>query len=79
MAVKVSKLERVFKFNGKELPDPDPKMKPEAVMALYARQYPSLTNGEIAGPFYEGTEEAWKLEGKGPQVHQMRGSYGTKG
>ena len=78
MAVEVKELERKFKFNGKELPDPDPKMKPEEVMAMYARQYPSLTNGEIAGPFYEGTKEQWKLQGKAPS-YQMRGSYGTKG
>jgi PRTRC genetic system protein C len=69
MAVKVNELERKFKFNGKELPDPDPNMKPEEVMELYSRQYPSLTNGKIAGPFYEGSEEHWKLQG----------SYGTKG
>ena len=39
-------------------------MTPKEVMELYARQYPSLSNGEIAGPFHDGDQQNWKLEGK---------------
>ena len=37
----------------------------------------SLTNGEIAGPFYDGDQQNWKLEGK--TGYKMSGSYGKKG
>ena len=77
MSAEESELTRVFKFNGKELPDPDPEMSAKEVMELYSRQYPSLSNGEIAGPFYEGDQQNWKLEGK--QGYNMSGKYGTKG
>lgn len=77
MSIEESKLERVFKFNGKNLPDPDPEMTPKEVMELYSRQYPSLSNGEIAGPYYDGDQQNWKLEGK--QGYAMSGKYGTKG
>ena len=77
MSIEESELKRVFKFNGKELPDPDPEMSAKEVMELYSRQYPSLSNGEIAGPFYDGDQQSWKLEGK--QGYSMSGKYGTKG
>ena len=67
-------VKRVFKFNGKELVDPGEHMSPSEVMELYSRQYPSLTKGEIAGPFYEDGEEKYKIEG-----FQFQGKYGTKG
>ena len=76
---KVTPLTRVFRFNGKELPDIDPKLPPEGIMELYSKQYPSLTSGEISGPEYgeEGQEE-WKLHGKTAR-YNMSGGYGTKG
>jgi hypothetical protein len=49
-------------------------------MDLYSRQYPSLTKGEIGGPYYEENKENWKFEGKGPTAtYDLKGSYGTKG
>ena len=77
MSVEESELKRVFKYNGRELPDPDPDMAPQEVMELYARQYPALSSGEIGGPYYDGDQQNWKLEGK--KGYNMSGSYGTKG
>ncbi len=34
----------------KGLPDPNPTLSPEAVLLLYARQYPSLASAQIEGP-----------------------------
>ena len=48
MSIEESELERVFMFNGREITDPDPEMSAKEVMELLSKQYPSLTNGEIA-------------------------------
>ena len=61
--------ERIFKFDERILNDPGMHMTPKEVMELYSRQYPSLTNGEIAGPYYE----------EGKETYKFSGSYGTKG
>jgi len=76
----LKEVERVFKFGGRILPDPGRHMSPEEVMDLYSRQYPSLTKGEIGGPYYQNEKEEWKLEGKGPSAtYELKGNYGTKG
>jgi PRTRC genetic system protein C len=77
MSIEESELERVFMFNGREITDPDPEMSAKKVMELLSKQYPSLTNGEIAGPFYDGDKQSWKLEGK--KGYALSGNYGTKG
>lgn len=77
MSDKLKPLKRQFMFGKRELPDPGDHMTPEEVMELYSRQYPSLTKGEIAGPFYEDGQEKYKVEGQ--ETYRMSGSYGTKG
>lgn len=46
---------RVFSYQGMELPDLASMQPPEAVKALYAMQYPELTNSEVHGPEVRGT------------------------
>jgi PRTRC genetic system protein C len=46
MALQVNELTRVFKYMGTTLPDPDQKMSVEAVMAVYAHQYPELASAD---------------------------------
>jgi len=67
---------RIFKFGERTLEDPGRHMTPDEVMQFYSRQYPSLTKGEIAGPFISKGEESYKIEG---EEYKMSGSYGTKG
>lgn len=68
-------VKRIFKFNGQVLEDPGQHMTPQEVMEHYSRlKYPSLTKGEIAGPYLEDGEEQYKLE-----AYNLKGSYGTKG
>ena len=45
MALTVTKMTRVFQFNGIRLPDPNPEMSVDNVKALYSAQYPELTTG----------------------------------
>ena len=62
-------LKRVFKYNGRSLPDPDPAMAPDEVRAFYATTYPELQSGVVDGP-----EEA------GTRLHyELRRAVGTKG
>lgn len=46
MALQVNELTRVFKYMGATLPDPDPKMSVDAVMSVYAHQYPELASAD---------------------------------
>lgn len=50
MALTVTKMTRVFQFNGIRLPDPNPKMSIDDVKVLYSAQYPELTTAVVNGP-----------------------------
>ena len=39
-------LSRSFTYNGMKLPDPDPRMTPEEVKAIYSNQYPELATSD---------------------------------
>lgn len=60
---------RIFRFNGRDLPDPDVTMKPEEVLTHYARQFPKLLGGKVVGPTIEGDAH----------VYELRPSFGDKG
>jgi PRTRC genetic system protein C len=49
-------LARSFSYNGVKLPDPDPRMTPEEVKAVYSHQYPELTTAAITGPEASGEQ-----------------------
>lgn len=38
---------RVFLYNGKTLPDPNPALSAEKALALYKDQYPELVNASL--------------------------------
>ncbi len=50
----IQALERIFRYNGIALPDPDPAMTPDAVRETLAATYPELTNAVIEGPEITG-------------------------
>jgi PRTRC genetic system protein C len=52
---------RVFTYNGMELPDPDPKMKPDQVREIFAVTYPDLATAKIEGPTKKGDNEVYKF------------------
>ena len=51
------------------LPDPNPRLSPNEVRLLYARQYPALVNASVEGP----------LEQEGVQVYTFTEQVGKKG
>lgn len=60
---------RVFRFNGRDLPDPDVTMTPEEVLNHSARQHPKLLGGKVVGPTIEGDAH----------IYELRASFGDKG
>lgn len=43
----IIEMKREFVFGGSSLPDPDPTLTPEEVLAHYAKQYPLLKRGKV--------------------------------
>ncbi len=62
MALSVSKMTRVFQFNGIRLPDPNPAMSVDEVKALYAAQYPELATAAVNGPEAAGDKMRYTFE-----------------
>ncbi|SBW84280.1 Conserved hypothetical protein [Pseudomonas veronii 1YdBTEX2] len=70
MAVSILTLSRLFRFAGRDLPDPDPSMQPMDVLKHYARQFPRLNGGKLIDPINEGDS----------QVYEFRqGNFGDRG
>lgn len=47
MAISISKINRVFKYNGRTLPDPNPNMTPEQVGNVFALEFPEIASAGI--------------------------------
>lgn len=45
---------RTFKYNGKELPDPEPSWSPDDVRKSYASDIPELMNAVVAETEIDG-------------------------
>lgn len=45
--IEVENLKRVFKFNGVNLPDPNPTLPVDMVRSVYAAQYPELASAAV--------------------------------
>lgn len=48
------RLARVFDFQGRRYPDPNPRFSPEEVKDVYANEDPAIGNATIVGPETEG-------------------------
>lgn len=55
----IKTVERSFRFGSLTLPDPDPTVSPEQVMALYAPNYPALAAATVEGPEIEGSRATY--------------------
>ena len=62
MALIVTKMTRIFQFQGVRLPDPNPEMSVEEVKALYAAQYPELATAVVNGPQAAGDKMRYTFE-----------------
>lgn len=62
-------MQRAFKFNDQELPDPNPDMSTKEVLEFYSNTYPELVSGFVEEP----VEEDGKL------IYEVKTAVGTKG
>jgi PRTRC genetic system protein C len=67
MAIETTELQRVFRYNSVELPDPGGTA--DEVRELYSATYPEIVNAAIEGP----------EEKDGKLVYTFRRAVGTKG
>jgi PRTRC genetic system protein C len=59
--ITVMAMKREFRFNGKKLPDPNPKLDPEAVRGFYQSQFPEIVNAVIEGPVLEAGVRVYRF------------------
>lgn len=69
MSLTATPVQRVFLYNGRALPDPDPAMSPDLVRQFYSAIHADLTNAVVEGGAFEGTT----------QTFEFRRGLGTKG
>ncbi|MBX9603457.1 MAG: PRTRC system protein C [Bryobacteraceae bacterium] len=62
MPLTITKMTRLFQFNGIRLPDPNPNMPVDEVKALYAAQYPELATAVVNGPEAVGDKMRYTFE-----------------
>ncbi len=69
MPVTVKQLDRVFRFQGTEIPDPSPGATPERCLEILALNYAQFNNATVEEPITED----------GKQVFNIKVAVGTKG
>lgn len=69
MTLQIEVLQRKFKFEEQELPEPNPDFTPQQVVEFYSAQYPELNNASIVGPVIKD----------GVQEFSFKTVLGTKG
>lgn len=57
----VIQMHRIFRLGATSLPDPDPDLSPEEVLAHYAGQYPNLRYGKVTEQDAEGDAMVFQL------------------
>ena len=50
---------RKFMYNGLELPDIDPAMKPDEIRSQHAVTYPELETATVSGPTKRGDDDVY--------------------
>lgn len=62
MPLTITKMTRLFQFQGIRLPDINPNMTVDEVKALYAAQYPELATAVVNGPEAVGDKMRYTFE-----------------
>lgn len=57
--MQMTKVTRVFLYNGVALPDPGPSLSAEAVKDLFTTSYPELVSAAIDGPEMKGGKQTY--------------------
>ncbi|MBA7484351.1 hypothetical protein ES707_19876 [subsurface metagenome] len=66
---------RVFVYDGREFPDPDPKLTPDEVRASMANFFPELSNAEIK----ESQRDSATEPGQKEDIYEFKRRVGVKG
>lgn len=66
---------RVFVYDGREFPDPDPNLSPDEVRASMSNFFPELANAEIKESQRDSTTEPSQKD----DVYEFQRRVGTKG
>ena len=61
MALEIKGMERVFKFKGKNLPDPDEDFTIGQVIDFYSNQFPEINNANVIGPKMEDDTAVYEI------------------
>ena len=69
MPVKPITLQRVFRYNGQDIPDPNPDLPTDKVLETLADAYPELINATVTKTKIEGAS----------RIHTVEAAVGTKG
>lgn len=69
MSLQVETIERVFKYDKKELKDPNTSYTESQVLDVYSEQFPELINARVDGPEIEN----------GKAIFNFVTNVGTKG
>lgn len=70
MTATIVSLSRVFRYDGIDLPDPDPSLDTDEVHQHYTQQYPRLAGGKVIEPVIESDKMVYELRA---------GGFGDKG
>lgn len=68
-------MSRVFVYDGREFPDPDPNLSAEEVRTSMSNFFPELANAEIK----ESERDSETEPGQKETVYEFRRRVGTKG
>lgn len=69
MSIATTAVRRVFLYNGRTLPDPDPAMSADEVRLFYSAIHADLVNAVVQGGRFEGDV----------QTFEFKRGVGTKG
>ena len=59
--VTATAITRIFNFNGRNFPDPNPAISPEEVKRYYANLHPELLNAAVEGGEFESDVQEFRF------------------
>ncbi len=59
--VQVEVIRREFRYEGRVLADPNPRLEPDGVRGFYAQQFPELVNAVLEGPVLERGRRVYRF------------------
>lgn len=60
--MEINEIPRVFKYDKKDLPDPNPKWSTKQVVDFYSSGYPELVNATIDGGEFKDNQMTFEIK-----------------